>query len=269
LLTFANRVRLLLLVALAAAVWLFLHEPISQNKAYHNFADQRTILSVPHFCNVVSNVPFALVGVAGLGFLFSGRARRPGGPVDEPTVWLAYVVLFVGVGLTALGSAYYHLNPNNDRLFWDRLPMAVAFMGLFGAVIAERIDVRAGRVLLMPLVVAGIWSTLYWRETDDLRPYYYLQFFPLAALPLILWLFPARYTRTGDLLVALGWYVVAKFCETPFDGTIFALGHVASGHTLKHLAAAMGTYQLLRMLKRRERVSASRTSSRPVACAPG
>ncbi len=245
-LTFTHRVRLLLIVA----------PPISQNLTYHDFADQRTILDVPHFFNVVSNVPFAVVGVAGLLFLFSDRARRPGGPVDEPTVWLAYVILFAGVGLTAFGSAYYHLDPNNDRLFWDRLPMAVAFMGLFGAVIAERIDLRAGKILLMPLVVAGIWSTLYWRETDDLRPYYYMQFFPLAALPLILWLFPARYTRTGDLLAALGWYIVAKFCETPFDGTIFAIGHLASGPTLKPLAAAMGTYQLLRMLQRRERYPA-------------
>ena len=239
-LSFANRVRLLLLVALAAAVWLFLHDPIRQNTDYHQFADRRTIVLVPHFFNVVSNIPFAVVGIAGLCFLFSDRARRPGGPADEPTVWLAYVILFVGVGLTAFGSAYYHLDPNNDRLFWDRLPMAVAFMALFSAVLAERIGPRTGKVLLMPLVVAGIWSTLYWRETDDLRPYYFVQFFPLAALPFILAAFPPTYTRTGDLLVALGWYVVAKFCEAPFDGPIFAAGHVVSGHTLKHLAAALG-----------------------------
>ncbi len=106
----------------------------------------------------------------------------------------------------------------------------------------------------MPLLAAGVWSTLYWRETDDLRPYYYVQFFPLAALPLILLLFPPRWTRTGDLLIALGWYVVAKFCEMPYDGTIFELGHIVSGHTLKHLAAAMGAYQLLRMVRLRERI---------------
>jgi hypothetical protein len=267
-LTFANRVRLLLIAALAAAVWLYFHEPIAQSQAYHNFADQRTILLVPHFLNVLSNLPFALVGVAGLWFLFSERARRPGGPVDEPTVWLAYLVLFVGVGFTAFGSTYYHLDPNDRRLFWDRLPMAIAFMGLFGAVVAERIDLRAGKVLLMPLVVAGIWATLYWRETNDLRPYYYIQFFPLAALPFILWLFPPMYTRTADLVIALGWYVVAKFCETPLDEPILRAGHIVSGHTLKHLAAAMGTYQVLRMLQRRQRIVRSGPVHRAAAVDP-
>jgi hypothetical protein len=254
-LTFTHRVVILLALAVAAAVWLFSRGPITQDPAYHNFADQRCLCRVPHCLNVISNLPFLLVGAAGLHFLFSPQARRPGGPVDDPTVWLAYFTLFVGVGLTAFGSAYYHLAPDSRRLFWDRLPMSVAFMGLFAAVIAERIDLRAGKFLLGPLVAAGIWATLYWRETDDLRPYYFIQFFPLAALPLILVLFPPRYTRTGDLLVALGWYVLAKFCEAPGDRPIFEVGHYVSGHTLKHLAAAVGAYQLLRMLRRRERIA--------------
>ena len=254
-LTFTHRVALLLILAVAVAAWLFTQPKIAQNTDYHCFADQRTLLGVPHFLNVVSNVPFLLIGTAGLRFLCSAQARRRGGPVDEPTIRMAYAALFVGLGLTAFGSAYYHLAPSNHRLLWDRLPMSIAFMGLFTAIIAERIDLRAGKVLLMPLLAAGIWSVLYWHETDDLRPYYFVQFFSLGVLPLILWLFPPTYTRTGDLLLALGWYVVAKFCEHPFDGTIFAAGHVVSGHTLKHLAAALGAYQLLRMVERRERIA--------------
>jgi hypothetical protein len=77
-------------------------------------------------------------------------------------------------------------------------------------------------------------------------------------------LFPATYTRTGDLLVALGWYVVAKFCENPLDGTIFEAGRVVSGHTLKHLAAALGAYELLRMVKRRERIAPREARSAPL-----
>ncbi len=253
-LSHARRVLLLLVIAIAAAVWLFSKAPIPQSTAYHCFADHRTIFGVPHFLNVVSNLPFLLIGAEGVHFLCSARARRRGGPAEEPTIWAAYLALFVGVGLTAFGSAYYHLRPDNARLMWDRLPMAVAFMGLFTAIIAERINLRAGSLLLMPLLALGVWSVLYWHETDDLRPYYFVQFFSLAALPLILWLFPPRYTRTGDLFVALAWYVVAKFCENPYDGAIFEAGRVVSGHTLKHLAAAMGAYQLLRMVKRRERV---------------
>jgi hypothetical protein len=254
-LTFRFRVLLLLVAAVASAVWLFMQPPIPQSLSYHCFADQRTVLGVPHFLNVVSNVPFALIGAAGLAFAFSARARRRGGPLDEPTVWAAAIAFFFGVFMTAFGSAYYHLDPNNKRLTWDRLPMSVAFMGLFAAIITERIDLRAGKVLLLPLLTAGVWSVLYWRETDDLRPYYFVQFFPLAALPLILLLFPPRYTRTGDLIVALGWYVAAKYCETPFDATIYHAGHLVSGHTLKHLAAAMGAFQLLRMVMKRERLS--------------
>ena len=259
-LTFTHRVALLLLVAGGAAVWLFSKPPIPQNTCYHCFADQRTILGVRHFFNVISNVPFILIGAVGLYFLFSAPARREGGPVDDPTIRTAYVATFTGIGLTAFGSAYYHLDPNNQRLMWDRLPMSVAFMGLFTAIIAERIDLRAGKVLLMPLLAAGVWSVLYWHETEqlgrgDLRPYYFVQFFSLAALPLILILFPPRYTRTLDLVTALGWYVVAKFCETPGDKPIFDVSQLVSGHTLKHLAAALGAYQLLRMVQRRERLA--------------
>ncbi len=141
-LSHTHRVLILLTVAVAAAIWLFSREPIHQNLAYHCFADQRTILGIPHFLNVISNVPFLVVGAAGLRFLFSPQAKKHGGSVDEPAIRAAYVALFAGVGLTAFGSAYYHLEPNNDRLMWDRLPMTVAFMGLFAAIIAERIDLR-------------------------------------------------------------------------------------------------------------------------------
>jgi hypothetical protein len=255
--TFRLRVLLLLAIAGAAAAWLFSLPPIPQLTSYHNFADDRTLLGVPNALNVLSNLPFLFVGVWGLLFLASPEARRPDGPVEEPTLRAAYAVLFVGVALTAFGSAYYHLEPDNRRLFWDRLPMAIAFMGLFAAMIAERIDVRAGAFLLMPLVTTGVWSTLYWRETDDLRPYYYMQFFPLAVLPLMLSLFPARYTRTADLAVALGWYVASKIFEHPFDRTVYDMGNIVSGHTLKHLCSAMGVYVVLRMLQRRVRIHGS------------
>jgi hypothetical protein len=50
----------------------------------------------------------------------------------------------------------------------------------------------------------------------------------------------------------VGFYVLAKILETG-DRQIFALtGHTVSGHTLKHLAAAMAGYWMLRMLRRRE-----------------
>ncbi|MGH7171082.1 MAG: ceramidase domain-containing protein, partial [Gemmataceae bacterium] len=205
--------------------------------------------------NVVSNVPFLLVGVWGLWYALHRRAET-GSPFLDPVECWPFVLFFAGVGLTALGSAYYHLEPNNDRLMWDRLPMTVAFMSLFAAVLAERIDLRLGIRLLLPLVVLGFGSVLYWHATEqqsrgDLRPYYFVQFYPMLTLPLLLLVLPPRYTRTADLFVALGWYMLAKVCEHPGDRPIYQLGHVVSGHTLKHLAAGIGAYWVLRMLQQR------------------
>jgi hypothetical protein len=236
-----------LLVALLviAAVVLFTLPPIAQDVAYHQFADQRTLLAVPHFANVVSNVPFLLVGVPGCWLLFRGRL------VVQPSERPAYFCFFLGVGLTAFGSAYYHLDPNNARLFWDRLPMTLAFMGLFGGVLSERAGPRVGAWALPALVGAGIGSSLYWHWTDDLRPYLLLQFYPLATIPLLVLLFPSRYSGSGYLFLALGCYVAAKICELHWwDATLFELTGV-SGHTFKHLLAALASYCILLMLQTR------------------
>jgi hypothetical protein len=251
-----NRWRLLVIGGLAVAgiAWLLCLPPLPQSPAYHHFADDRTLLGVPNLLNVVSNVPFLIVGIWGLWFVL----RRPegGGTFLDPAERWPFALFFLGVGLTAFGSAYYHLHPDNDRLVWDRLPMSVAFMSLIAAVLAERIAVRLGTRLLVPLVVLGVATVLYWHWTEqqsrgDLRPYYFVQFYPMLALPLLLLLLPPRYTRTGDLFLALGWYVLAKVCEHPGDAPIYELGHVVSGHTLKHLAAAVGAYWVLRMLQHR------------------
>src|SRR5204863_1270872 len=106
-----------------------------QDPAYHNFADHRSILGVLHGLNVLSNIPFLVIGAVGLAFLGSAAARRPGGPFLRSAERWPFVVFFVGVALTAFGSAYYHLDPTNSRLVWDRLPMAVGFMALFAAVL--------------------------------------------------------------------------------------------------------------------------------------
>src|SRR5262249_5879452 len=151
-------------------------------------------------------------------------------------------------------SSWYHLNPDNDRLVWDRLPMTVAFMGFFAGMIGERIGVRVGAWLLWPLVWLGI-ARVYQlhigehRDAGDLRLYGFVQFYPLATIPLMMYLFPARYTRSSYVLVALGWYLLAKVLEAgPVDRGIYGMGHLVSGHMLKHLAAAMGAYWLFLMV---------------------
>jgi hypothetical protein len=237
--------------------------PIPQDQHYHTFADDRTMLGVPNFLNVASNLPFIVVGVLGLMSLFRPRTVGPDGPVLERTERWPLVVLFTGVLLTGFGSSWYHLEPDNDRLVWDRLPMTVAFMGFFASTIGERIGVRAGTWLLWPLVWLGFASVLNWhvgeqRNAGDLRLYGFVQFYPLVTIPLMMYFFPAKYTRSADVLIALAWYLLAKVLEAgPVDHGLFGMGGVVSGHTLKHLAAALGAYWLYLMVRYRAPISIS------------
>src|ERR1700753_3465149 len=112
--------------------------------SYHSFADRSSFLGIPNFGDVVSNLPFAVVGVWGLFFLFHSRLNpKQGRFIDQREIW-PYSFVFAGLLLTAFGSSYYHLSPNNARLVWDRLPMTITFMSLVAAVIVERIDLRLG-----------------------------------------------------------------------------------------------------------------------------
>src|SRR5262249_56794215 len=104
--------------------------------------------------------------------------------------------LFLGVLLTGLGSAYYHLDPNDRTLFWDRLPMAVSFMAILAIAIEERVDAKAGAILLWPLTAVGVFSLLLWRWTGGRPPYGPVQFFSCLALPILFPLFPPKYSRT-------------------------------------------------------------------------
>lgn len=222
------------LAAVSLLVLMFV-PPIPQSQIYHGFADQRTLFGIPNFWNVASNLPFVFIGAAGLWQIrvhFSAR------------------IFFLGVFLTGFSSSYYHWNPDDTGLFWDRLPMSIAFMAILANVIEERIDDRAGRMLLWPLVLLGIASLLWWRQTDDLRLYGWVQFFPCVVLPLIFWLLPPKHGSDGYWIAAAGWYLLAKALEFT-DAVIFSAGHVMAGHALKHLAAAAACYAILRAFQTR------------------
>ena len=159
------------------------------------------------------------------------------------------------MALTTFGSANYHLHPNDQTLVGDRLPMAIGFMSLVAAAVADRIRVTISVRLLAPLVLTGIGSVLYWhfpqaRGHGDLRPYALAQFGALFVLLLVVVLFPPRYTRGMDFGVLFGIYGVAKLLEVA-NNFVFALGHIVSGHTLKHVVAAASAYWLPRMLRLR------------------
>lgn len=228
-------------------------EPIPQDPGYHLFADSRGFFGIPNFNDVVSNIGFTLVGVLGL-FLVIGEGRRI--LFAESMDARPYSIFFIAVALVGVGSAYYHWAPSNERLFWDRLPMAIAFMAITSATVADRIDAKAGNGwLLLLLLAGGAASLIYWHWTEslgrgDLRLYALVQFYPMLALPVVIALFPRhRYTVGRYLVWVIAWYALSKVLEH-FDGEVFELlGHTVSGHTLKHLAAAVATLAVLQMLR--------------------
>jgi hypothetical protein len=234
----------------------FVVPALPQPAAYHGLVDRRSAFGIANFGDVASNAGFLIAGLAGLAIVLGGRARFE--HAQERWPW---AVFFAGLVLTAFGSVYYHLAPDSARLFWDRLPMTVAFMALVSTQIVDRISVRAGVALLVPMLVVGAASVIYWRATEragagNVVPYAILQGY---AVLILLWLalaVPSRYTRGADLLWIFGWYVLSKVLET-FDEQVFQLGNIVSGHTLKHVAASMSGFVACAMLARRTLVNRS------------
>lgn len=114
--------------------------PIPQPQGYHNFADTDAWLGIPNGFNVVSNVPFFVAGVFGIRVLSQGL--NPGAFLDRkhrPAYW----VLFASTCFVALGSSYYHLWPNTETLFFDRLPMTIAFMSIVTILLTEKVHSNA------------------------------------------------------------------------------------------------------------------------------
>lgn len=230
-----------LVAATIAAVFLFV-DPIPQDPNYHNFADTRRLFGISNFWNVASNLPFFVVGAWGMAFV----SRRIIHPAELRP---AYLVFFFGIFMTAFGSAYYHYEPGNDSLILDRLPMTIGFAGMLAVVLGEIISIRLARRVLAPFLIVGIASVMYWAWTEsrgagDLRPYAIVQFLPMLLIPVLL-----ITHRENSRLVPAFWmmilfYVLAKIVEF-FDATIFGFGEILSGHSIKHLFAAIAPAILL------------------------
>jgi hypothetical protein len=225
---------------------------IPQDPAYHQFVDGRSIFGIPNFLNVISNIPFLIAGIWGL---IQTVPRRQTAAFQMQSERWPYIVLFGGLVLTFWGSAHYHWSPDNSTLFWDRLPMAVSFIGILAGVIGDRISAKVARLWLWPMLALGVFSVFYWRLSElngvgDLRLYVVVQFYTLAAICLLIILFPSRYTHSGWLIGGGIAYIVAKILEA-LDHEIFSVVRI-SGHTLKHFAAATAGFCILAMLKRRK-----------------
>jgi hypothetical protein len=233
---------LLAAISLALLGLAFAVDPIPQDLTYHRFADTRAVFGIPNFLNVASNAAFLLVGIAGIALC--GRMGVEGAK-------LSWTILFLGGAIVSAGSAYYHWAPSNASLVWDRLPMTVGFMGLFVALLAEHISAKLERLLLAPALLTGAFSVAWWHYTDDLRLYAWVQFMPLVVVVLLVALVPGRYTHRRYLVYGLACYLLAKVAEA-LDGPIHELTqHAVSGHTAKHLLAALALFYVYLMLRKR------------------
>lgn len=219
-------------VAFALAFWF---PPISQDLDFFDFAESGQISIVPHAWNVLSNIAFICVGLVGL--------KRLASIWEEVQPW-AEAVFYIGITLTGLGSAYFHWNPNMDTLLWDRLPMTVSFMAFYCAMFQRCLRCIIPTYSLVLALGVGAWSVLHWTITEsagvgDLRFYGVVQFLPMLLLPILFVGWPPQ--RVKFLWGMLGFYAIAKICEY-FDHEIAAWMPLAlTGHTWKHLFAAVGT----------------------------
>jgi len=231
-----------LTLLVGAAVGLFM-PAVAQPGEYFPFADQRPWMGIPNAADVLSNLAFVVVGLLGLYRLQQGQRSL------EPVAKLSLNVFFLGLFLTGFGSAYFHWNPTNETLVGDRLPMTVAFAGVFGALLAERVSTRSGLVVLLIMLVVGPTSVYYWKATGDIGPYAVVQFGGMAGILLLLSL-TARGHDPFPWWSLIAWYGFAKILET---GDVFvwnATRELFAGHALKHLAAAMGGLAIANALLR-------------------
>ena len=223
---------------------LLLYGPIEQPSTYHAFADKRVVFNVPNFWNVVSNLPFVLLGIIGLQKSLASVI------LENKT---SLMVLCIGVMLTGFSSALYHLQPDNWGLFWDRLSMALTFMAFLALIIEKCISSTLGRKLLAPLVLFGLFSVVYWIMTEqygtgDLRPYAVTQFLSMLLITVIVIFWKSESITIADMLIIGFWYWLAKLFEY-YDHQLYQLISL-SGHTLKHLAAACSVFWILSALNR-------------------
>ena len=238
------------IITVSLIVILAAYGRIAQPVHYHDFADQSALSGIPHAADVLSNLGFALVAIWGWLALYPHRNSD-----QLRSGWPGYRLFLIALFLTAFGSGYYHLAPDNARLIWDRLPIALACAGLL---VGVRGDTQPGlkteieAIALALFAVAGVawWVTTDRLGADDLRPYLLLQGLPLLLIPLWQAIYRAPRTDRIAFAAAMMLYVVAKLTEV-FDHQIANTLGFVSGHTLKHLIATLATAAVVWGLTRR------------------
>lgn len=252
------------LLALAGAVLLLLvalfAPSLAQPPNAHDFVDQRALWGVPHALDVLSNLPFAIAGWLGL------RALRGAAVSDAQRACVR--LFFAGLIVVAVGSSWYHWMPNDFGLAIDRASMSVAFAGLLGLLVAGLVSDRAGAWTAGALLVLALASVAAWYATGNVLPWAVVQF---GGMPLLL---VAAWKAPRDGALAVRWslvllaYALAKLCESNDALVYAATGELLSGHSLKHVVAALAAWPVLHALAARTRgQNAAESGATPLALA--
>lgn len=237
-----HKLTLLFFFAIIGIVVVFSMQPIAQDINYHNFTDSSSLFHIPNFYNVISNIGFIVLGIF-------GAIRVPSTNKKSNLLYF----LLVGIFLTGIGSGYYHWHPNNTSLIFDRLPMVIVFMTFFTFIISNYISSKNRGIYLFSFLVTGVVSVFYWSYTEsldvgDLRPYALVQFLPMLLIPLIIILYSNKNNHSYYIFPVLAFYALAKLSEH-FDEFIYTLlKETISGHSIKHLFAAIAAYYIYKWM---------------------
>ncbi len=236
-----SQLNVLYAISILAVVAVFFIKPIPQSQEYHLFVDNLTFFSISNFWNVISNIPFVIIGSFGLQKVLNLPRQNP--------LKVCFVWFFIGIILTGFGSAFYHYNPNDDTLVWDRLPMTISFMSFLSIIIGEFINLEVAKKTLYPFLIIGLASILYWVIFLDLRMYVLVQFLPITLIPIVLFLSNNNLKLKKYFWFILVAYIAAKFLES-YDSIVYSItNNLISGHSLKHFAAAIAPFIFYRFVK--------------------
>jgi hypothetical protein len=225
--------------------------PISDPIQYHDFADKRVFLGIQHAGDVLSNIPLFIFGIWGILLTRNSLSNTS---KEERGLWSFF---FFCITLTAIFSAYYHLQPNFLRLSLDRFALILAFMSFFSLMLAECLGKKMGLILFPFLILLGLASVCFWMVTErqghgDLKPYVFAQLIAIVLMMALFLLYPSKHPKKGFLYSAIVLYLVAKLCELSDWNIYLFLDRTLSGHNLKHLFSSVGILCIVLYLRCRK-----------------
>ncbi len=241
-----------LLIAIAL-IGLLYGVNIPQHANYHGFADRRALFGLPFASDVLSNLPFALIGFYGL---FSMRTFASQNKAFNDIQNHLLSLSFWGLILTCAASGFYHWAPDNYGLVIDRMGMTCAFAGVIGVAVASRISDRAGLATAFTILALAPFAIVHWHQTDNLWLWSVLQGGGMIALVALAF----RRATEQSYPIQLGWiiafYVIAKVFELSDHQVFEATQQFLSGHTIKHLAAALAAWPLIKAVQNSRKIAA-------------